>query len=127
MTLKKVKAALKMAAMHKYGDGDYTAFFEEALAELKAYMEIPKDISKDRYHYGYVAAQKEYMERLSSKKLIKQMVEAYLKRAVKTTKCRRCKGECNGAFSRFCTCDDGRTYPTKYSCMKAAINVIKGE
>lgn len=38
MSLDTVKQALEMAAKHKYGDGDYTAFFEKALAELAEYM-----------------------------------------------------------------------------------------
>jgi len=38
MTLEKTRQALEMAAKHKYGDGDYTAFFEKALTELNAYI-----------------------------------------------------------------------------------------
>ena len=37
--LQKVKKALEIAAKHKYGDGDYTALFEGALAKLTAYIE----------------------------------------------------------------------------------------
>lgn len=35
--LQKVEEALQLAVSHKYGDGDYTAYFEEALAALQAY------------------------------------------------------------------------------------------
>jgi len=37
--LQEVKEALELAAKHKYGDGDYTAFFEKALSTLNEYME----------------------------------------------------------------------------------------
>jgi len=60
--LDKARDALKMAAKHKYGDGDYTAFFEEALTELNAYIDRlkSKELVEEISNASYDACVKTY-------------------------------------------------------------------
>lgn len=67
----------------------------------------------------------EVMEKLKDKKLPEKMVSAFRKKAKQTRRCKGCNG---GEYSEYCnSCIDGDAQPTENTCMRAAINIIRGK
>jgi len=75
MSLQRVQEALEYYARGGLFDDMNPKWAKKALKDLKEYTETPKDKAKDRYHYGYTAAQKEYTERLESQELLSEVAE----------------------------------------------------